>query len=484
MEPEVVGVGVGERPEKATGEIHMHGKDVVGGVRRRRDHGIKMGATATYARFAPAICLSASAALAFPIQQSTTWVTPRGVWSMQRPSFLSMSPSENHSRRLRMTSEENPDSADDDARTSRRPQPPENILSEFDPSIDWEPMDFDEIDSFFDTLEYPGDEYVGIDDPDEVLQEFDKETLLEILGLEDDGETVTLSDDDNSSMANFEDWDHLISKQVDTQTRTRIDKGIEDLEKALMGGVVPADAGVGSGILPGDDGFDPLEISTKDYFKEIQNFLLNLVPERKSLMDDKPEQEPDAGGAMPTSGFVGKEERPPALILRDYREAEIRHGRLAMLAAAIWPLQELMDRIFLPDSFGSMTVIYGGPTLPFFPLLMTFFMLNLGYLDIYSSEIKENESGDAFLPGECFWDPLCILEGAPDSMKRNMQEREILNGRAAMIAVAAYIFEEAMTHKPIVALPTNALLFEPAYQVPFIQQWLDCVAVGQCNPGL
>ena len=58
-------------------------------------------------------------------------------------------------------------------------------------------------------------------------------------------------------------------------------------------------------------------------------------------------------------------------------------------------------------------------------------------------------------------------------MKRNMQEREISNGRAAMVAVAGYIFEEAMTHKPIVSLPTNALLFEPAYQVPFIQEWLD-----------
>lgn len=238
-------------------------------------------------------------------------------------------------------------------------------------------------------------------------------------------------------------------------------------------------------MLPCDYGFDPLELSTKDYFKRIQNFILALVPERKNLMeeeDDRPEQEPGAGAAMPTAGFgwgfVGEEDRPPALILRDYREAEIRHGRLAMLAAVIWPLQEILDRIFIPDSFGHTTVIYGGPTLPFLPLLMTFFMLNLGYLDIYSSEIKENESGDAFLPGECFWDPLCVMEGAPDSMKRNMQEREILNGRAAMIAVAAYIFEEAMTRRPIVSLPTNALLFEPAYQVPFIQQWLD-IEFGQ-----
>merc|ERR1712194_53676 len=183
---------------------------------------------------------------------------------------------------------------------------------------------------------------------------------------------------------------------------------------------------------------------------------------------------------LPTAAFDEGEERPPALILRDYREAEIRHGRIAMLAAVIWPLEEILDRIFIPESFGSTTVIYGGPTLPFLPLIMTFFLLDLGYLDIYSSEIKKEESGDAFLPGECFWDPLCVLEGAADSTKRNMQVREILNGRAAMIAVAAYIFEEAMTHMPIVSIPTNALLFEPAYQIPFVQKWLDCVAVGQC----
>ena len=228
-----------------------------------------------------------------------------------------------------------------------------------------------------------------------------------------------------------------------------------------MRGVVPVEAGVGSGILPGDYGFDPLELSTKDYFKAIQNFILGLLPETKGSNEEGEHDKEN------------NDERPPALILRDLREAEIRHGRLAMLAATLWPLQEILDRIMIPDTFGSMTMIYGGPTLPLFPLIMTFFMLTLGYLDIYSSEIKVNESGDAFLPGECFWDPLCILEGATDTMKRNMQEREILNGRAAMIAVASFIFEEMMTHRPIVEIPTNALLFEPAYQVPFIQQWLD-----------
>ena len=362
----------------------------------------------------------------------------------------------------------------------RQPQQlSENILSEFDGTDDWSEIDIGEIDDFFDTLKYPGDEYVDVHDPEELLEDFDKETLLEILGLEDDGATITIPDDEysdsHSDVERFEAWDRLLSDQVSAETKSGIDRGVEDLERALMGGVVPADAGVGNGMLPADFGFDPLELSTKDYFKQVQNFILNLFPKTKNW-----DQEPEAGAAIPTVGFVGEEDRPPALVLRDYREAEIRHGRLAMLAAVIWPLQEILGRIFIPKSFGATTVIYGGLTLPFLPLIMTFLMLNLGYLDIYSSEIKENESGEAFLPGECFWDPLCVLDGAPDSMKRNMQEREILNGRAAMIAVAAYIFEEAMTHRPIVSLPTNALLFEPAYQVPFIQQWLDCAAMGQC----
>ena len=330
-------------------------------------------------------------------------------------------------------------------------------------------MDYEDMNDFFDAIEYPGDEYVDIDE--DMLEEFDKVTLLEILGLEDDGETITISDvddDDNvDGSEQFADWQHLIASSDKTtgikaqSTYRTPNKGFENLERALMRGVVPVEAGVGSGILPGDYGFDPLELSTKDYFKAIQNFILGLLPETKGSNEEGEHDKEN------------NDERPPALILRDLREAEIRHGRLAMLAATLWPLQEILDRIMIPDTFGSMTMIYGGPTLPLFPLIMTFFMLTLGYLDIYSSEIKVNESGDAFLPGECFWDPLCILEGAPDTMKRNMQEREILNGRAAMIAVASFIFEEMMTHRPIVEIPTNALLFEPAYQVPFIQQWLD-----------
>ena len=353
---------------------------------------------------------------------------------------------------------------------SALPRDPGEILTEFDENI-WRRKKIDDIEAFLDGLEFPGEpgeEFAEVDfeqiDDDydlDMLEEFDKETLLEILGLEDDGETITIEEEVMDATSDGLD---RISSKLSVAPVKLSNKGIEDLERALARGVVPAEAGVGSGMLPGDSNFDPLGFATKDYFQTIQNYILNLVPARKA--SENPDSDDD-------DGPIDVVERPPALVLRDYREAEIRHGRLAMLAAMLWPLQEIVDRIFIPESFGETTVVYGGPTLPFFPLLMTFFMLNLGYLDIFASEIKENEAGDAFLPGECFWDPLKILDGAPPSMKRNMQEREILNGRAAMIAVAAFFFEEAMTHKPIVSLPTNDLLFEPAYQVPYIQAWLD-----------
>merc|ERR1719440_922518 len=63
--------------------------------------------------------------------------------------------------------------------------------------------------------------------------------------------------------------------------------------------------------LPGDVGFDPLGLA---------NFDLNL-----------------------DSAYNKK--RSAALVLRDYRDAELKHGRLAMLAAVAWPLQEKLNPI-------------------------------------------------------------------------------------------------------------------------------------------
>jgi light-harvesting complex I chlorophyll a/b binding protein 1 len=310
-------------------------------------------------------------------------------------------------------------------------------------------------------------EVAHLESLEDLLQDLEEEDEAEIdfLVENDSGEDVEellsllideTDKEDDANVFDFveEDGEYDDDEEDDTAEDDKTDLLVlSGLEQALLQGVVPVSAGVGSDCLPGDWGYDPLDLATKDYIHQAQFLLLQLLPGAERA-------------PMPTA-------RPPALILRDYREAEIRHGRLAMLAAVIWPLQEMLDRLILgEDQFGPL--IYDTVTLPYFPLLMTLLMMLLGYLDIYAKAIQDRDDiGDAFLPGDCFWDPLNFIEGAPATMKRNMQERELFNGRVAMLAFAVFVFEEATTHLPLLEIEGNELLFLPAYQVPFIQEWLD-----------
>jgi Chlorophyll A-B binding protein len=319
------------------------------------------------------------------------------------------------------------------------------------------------------------DDDYQIDDDDEL---WDEASLEEVLGSLSDDEEAEYDTNYNSRSSNNDsnsggssvpagdDGNSIRTPPPPLRTR---ESAARNLERALLEGVVPVSAGVGSDCLAGDFGFDPLGFADRDLFRPVQRFLLDALPQ--SRWGDGEEDESAVVGV--TEAEKDDEPRPKALVLRDYREAEIRHSRLAMLAAVFWPLQEMLDRFVLDkDQFGPL--IYGPVTLPYFPLIMTAIMLLLGYLDIYSQAIKDvDQIGEAFLPGDCFWDPLQILQGSPDSMKRNMQERELFNGRAAMLACASFTLEEAVSHRAVVDLDSNALLFTPAYQVPFIQQWLD-----------
>ena len=106
-------------------------------------------------------------------------------------------------------------------------------------------------------------------------------------------------------------------------------------------------------------------------------------------------------------------------------------------------------------------------------LLISMCHLRYNITDVFATSIKAEYTGDAFLPGECFWDPLSILEGATLETKRTFQARELFFGRITMIAVLSYVLQESLTHNPLITLPWNVALFEPAYEIPTIQSWLD-----------
>ena len=218
--------------------------------------------------------------------------------------------------------------------------------------------------------------------------------------------------------------------------------------------ILPSKSVVGDGAMVGDKGFDPL-------------------------------------------GFADSVEK-----LRIYREAELKHGRLAMLAALGWPASEALDKP-LASAMGMKSLLVSTPVgvangvaeqgeaLLRAPSLLNggleavsplFWAAVLAFsagTELYATKIQkragfratlaalgaEDVTGididgdgqvgaptmlkdDNYLPGDLGFDPLGLYRGS-DEDKRTMQLKELNNGRLAMIAITGYAFNEAATKIPV-----------------------------------
>jgi len=126
------------------------------------------------------------------------------------------------------------------------------------------------------------------------------------------------------------------------------------------------------------------------------------------------------------------------------REAEIKHARLAMLAAVGWPLSEIFNfgglltedgraPALLNDGLDQVNAAYWAAVIVFSVVI--------------ESRVLEKQYGwgkrdDDYLPGDLGFDPL-----GRDSP--SMRSAEIWNGRVAMLAITAYAYEEFFTKAPI-----------------------------------
>jgi len=161
-------------------------------------------------------------------------------------------------------------------------------------------------------------------------------------------------------------------------------------------------------------------------------------------------------------GFAGKDVFPrPGLPLRsdkevmtDYRDAELKHGRLAMLAAAAWPLQEavnpiLADKWNLPNLVQetgglSPSLVNGGLEQAGVPVAIAVLLGGAAILEGFGAELKKQQ-GESWMPGDYGFDPAGIWKGLSVNKRREMQLRELKNGRLAMVAVLGYVVQEALT---------------------------------------
>merc|ERR1719174_1845492 len=124
-----------------------------------------------------------------------------------------------------------------------------------------------------------------------------------------------------------------------------------------------------------------------------------------------------------------------------YREAEIKHARLAMLAAFGWPVSEITNfGKLLTEDGRAPSLLNGGLG----NINIAYWVAVVGLAVFAESKGLDKQYGkkEDYLPGMLGFDPL----GADSPGMRNA---EILNGRVAMIAITLYAYEEALTKSPI-----------------------------------
>lgn len=203
----------------------------------------------------------------------------------------------------------------------------------------------------------------------------------------------------------------------------------------------------------------------------------------------------EAGTKLPMVGDYGFD--PLGLgteeTLVPFREAELKHGRLAMLAAVAWPMQEIFHPIIVDamrssgwDNTRDMlaategkspSLLNGGlsqwelaPVLS----LAVFSAAVLELQDLRSREaqgLKFNEYSKDRQPGDFGFDPLNIAAGLPLDGQRDFQEKELLNGRVAMVAVACYVLSEFVFDLPVIRFTPD--LFRPLIFAPDFRAFLD-----------
>jgi hypothetical protein len=143
------------------------------------------------------------------------------------------------------------------------------------------------------------------------------------------------------------------------------------------------------------------------------------------------------------------------------REAEIKHARLAMLAAVGWPISELWHKniasaigltSILAKDDKAPSILNGGLDSVWSSGILVMSIILAGFLEGKAMNNGEvfwgNEKPEGYIPGDLKFDPLNLYKARGD--KKTMETAEIKNGRLAMVAITAFAFQEAATGLPVV----------------------------------
>jgi hypothetical protein len=135
------------------------------------------------------------------------------------------------------------------------------------------------------------------------------------------------------------------------------------------------------------------------------------------------------------------------------REVELTHGRVSMLAALGFFVQEQFHPLFGGSLDGPAINQIPEIPVPFFVFLTIFIgiaevsRLQAGFANPYENPDNFQKLRPDYAPGDLRFDPLGIKPTDPEEL-RSMQERELSHGRLAMIASIIFIGQEVQFEQP------------------------------------
>lgn len=167
-------------------------------------------------------------------------------------------------------------------------------------------------------------------------------------------------------------------------------------------------------------------------------------------------------GALPPVGIfdpLGFGAKANEATLKRYREAELTHGRVGMLAVIGFLVGEKVEgSSFLFDASVSgpgITHLSQVPV-PFWALLTGAIALSefkraeIGWVE--PEKVPASKAGllrETYIPGNLGFDPLGLKPENPDEFL-TLQTKELQNGRLAMLAAAGFMAQELVDGKGIV----------------------------------
>ncbi|KAL7562385.1 hypothetical protein ACA910_007742 [Epithemia clementina (nom. ined.)] len=138
------------------------------------------------------------------------------------------------------------------------------------------------------------------------------------------------------------------------------------------------------------------------------------------------------------------------------RRAELKHARLAMLAAVGWPLSELVQKAWsaVPDASEHVeqSLLNVGDRVPSVlnggldkvsPLFWVSALALAGIIEAFASYYRQQGE-------ELVFDPLGLYPRDNEKMKKFVETAETFNGRLAMLAIVGFAFQEFVTQMGVV----------------------------------